>query len=148
MNFTLALPLICIFAADILFFTTIKSNKLDFVGKNQYRFVTPIIVLVYIISLYTEKNFTFENILIVVGLVIFALLGNKCGVGEKGIITGSWFTAWSKIDEVHVENQGEKCILSYSNKNIKRRLIFKKEDENGLKKYIDNIKNNNGINKN
>ena len=39
MNFTLALPIIGIFAADILFFTTIQSNKLDFNGKNQYKFV-------------------------------------------------------------------------------------------------------------
>ncbi|HEX9025295.1 MAG TPA: DUF5673 domain-containing protein [Clostridium sp.] len=145
MNFTLALPLICIFAADILFFTTIQNNKLDFKGKNQYRFVTPVVVIVYIISLFTEKNFTFENILIVVGLVIFAFLGNKCGVGKKGIITGSWFTAWSKIDEVSVENQGEKCILLYSNKNIRKRLIFEIEEENELKKYIKNIKRENNI---
>ncbi|OOM76464.1 hypothetical protein CLPUN_26960 [Clostridium puniceum] len=36
MNFTLVMPLICIFAADILFYTTIKNNKLDFVGKKRY----------------------------------------------------------------------------------------------------------------
>ncbi len=145
MNFTLALPLICIFAADILFFTTIQNNKLDFKGQNQYRFVTPVVVIVYMISLFTEKNFTFENILIVIGLVIFAFLGNKCGVGKKGIITGSWFTAWSKIDKVSVENQGEKCILLYSNKNIRKRLIFKAEEENELKKYIENVKRENNI---
>ena len=145
MNFTLALPIICIFAADILFFTTIQSNKLDFNGKNQYRFVTPAVVIIYIISLIMEKDFTFENIIIIIGLVLFALLGNKCGVGKKGIITGSWFTSWSKIDEVYVENQGDKCILFYSNKDIKKRLIFKKEEENELKKYIDNIKNSNSI---
>ncbi|AWK52289.1 hypothetical protein DIC82_15355 [Clostridium beijerinckii] len=147
MDFTLALPLICIFAADILFFITIKNNKLDFKGKNQYRFVTPVVVLVYIISIYMEKRFDFENILIVIGLAIFALLGNKCGVSKKGIITGSWFTAWRKIDEVSVENQGEKCILLYSNKNIRKRLIFKKEEENELKKYIENIKRENNIKK-
>ena len=147
MNFTLALPLICIFAADIVFFTTIQNIKLDFSGTNQYRFVTPAVVIIYIISIFIEKNFTFGNILIVIGLVIFALLGNKCGIGKKGIITGSWFTPWIKIDEVHVEIQGEKCILSYSNKNIKRRLIFKKEEENELKKYIENIKRNNNIKK-
>ena len=147
MDFTLALPLICIFAADILFFTTIRNNKLDFNGKNQYRFVTPAVVIVYIISIFIEKNFNLQNILIVIGLVIFALLGNKCGVGKKGIITGSWFTAWSKIDEVHVETQGEKCILSYSNRNINKRLIFKKEEENELKKYIENIKKVNNIKK-
>ena len=145
MNFTLAIPIICIFAADILFFTTIQSNKLDFNGKKQYKFVTPAVVIVYIISLIMEKDFTFENIIIIIGLVIFVLLGNKCGVGKKGIITGSWFTPWSKIDEVYIENQGEKCILFYSNKNIKKRLIFKKEEENELKKYIDNIKNSNSI---
>ena len=147
MNFTLALPLICIFAADILFFTTIRNNKLDFNGKNQYAFVNPAIVIVYIISIFIEKNFNLQNILIVIGLVIFALLGNKCGVGKKGIITGSWFTAWSKIDEVHVETQGEKCILSYSNRNINKRLIFKKEEENELKRYIETIKRNNNIKK-
>ena len=147
MDFTLALPLICIFAADILFFTTIRNNKLDFNGKNQYRFVTPAVVIVYIISIFIEKNFNLQNILIVIGLVIFALLGNKCGVGKKGIITGSWFTAWSKIDEVHVETQGEKCILSYSNRNINKRLIFKKEEENELKRYIETIKRNNNIKK-
>ncbi len=145
MNITLMLPLLCIFAADILFYTTIKNNKLDFKGRNEYRFVTPLVVLVYIISIFTEKNFTPENILIVVGLVIFALLGNKSGVGKKGIIMGSWFTAWSKIDEVYVETQGEKCILFYSNRNIKRRLVFKKEDEKELKKYINNIKREKGI---
>ena len=145
MNFTLALPLICIFAADILFFVTIKNNKLDFNGKNQYRFVIPIIVIIYIISLFAEKNFTFENILITIGIVIFMLFGNKSGVGQKGIITGSWFTHWSKINEVSVENQDDKCILFYSNKNIRKRLIFKKEEENELRKYIDNIKKSYGI---
>lgn len=145
MDFPLALPLICILAADILFFTTIKNNKLDFKGKNQYRFAIPAVVLVYIISIFMEKGFNFENILIVIGLSIFALLGNKCGVSKKGIITGSWFTAWRKIDDVHVENQGEKCILFYSNKNITKRLIFKKEEENELKKYIENIKRENNI---
>ena len=140
MNITLVLPLICIFAADILFFTTIRNNKLDFNGKNEYRFVIPAIVILFIASLFAGKDFSFENILITLGLIIFMLLGNKSGIGKKGIITGSWFTPWRKIDEVHVEVQGDKCILFYSNKNIKRRLIFKKEDENELKKYINNIK--------
>lgn len=147
MNFTLVLPLICIFAADILFFITIQNNKLVFKGRNQYAYVTPLVVVVYIISLFTERNFTFETLLIVIGLVIFALLGNKSGVGQKGIITGSWFTAWSKIDEVYVEMQGEKCILFYSNRNIRRKLIIKKEDEDELKKYVNNIKGKNSIKK-
>lgn len=147
MNFTLMLPLICIFAADILFFTTIKSNKLDFKGRNQYRFVIPVVVIAYIISLVAEKNFTIENILITIGIVLFALFGNTSGVGKKGIITGSWFTHWSKIDEVYVENQNGKCILFYSNRNIKRKLIFKEEEENELRKYIDNMKKNNIIKK-
>jgi|GEM_PF-3100545 len=145
MNFTLVLPLICIFAADILFYTTIKNNKLDFVGKNQYRFIIPIVVMVYIVSLFVEKNLNLENILISIGLVLFALLGTKSGIGKKGIITSSWFTAWSKIDEVYVETQGEKCILTYSNRNIKKRLIFRKEEESQLKKYIAEIKRNNNI---
>jgi len=145
MNFTLVMPLICIFAADILFYTTIKNNKLDFVGKNQYRFIIPIVVMVYIVSLFIEKNLNIENILISIGLVLFALLGTKSGIGKKGIITSSWFTAWSKIDEIYVEIQGEKCILTYSNRNIKKRLIFKKEEESQLKKYISDIKRNNNI---
>lgn len=145
MNITLVLPLICIFAADILFFTTIRNNKLDFSGKNEYRFVVPAIVILFIASLFAGKDFSFENILITLGLIIFMLLGNKSGIGKKGIITGSWFTPWRKIDEVHVEVQGDKCILFYSNKNIKRRLIFKKEDENELKQYISNIKKEKGI---
>jgi len=150
MNFTLMLPLICIFAADILFFTTIKNNKLDFKGKNQYRAIIPIIGIMYVISLFAEKNFTLENfnlqnILITIGVVIFVIFGNKSGVGKKGIITGSWFTHWKKIDEVFVENQDEQCILFYSNKNIRKRLIFKKEEENELRKYIENIKKENGI---
>lgn len=145
MNFTLVLPLICIFAADILFYTTIKNNKLDFVGKNQYRFIIPIVVMVYIVSLFIEKNLNIENILISIGLVLFALLGTKSGISKKGIITSSWFTAWSKIDEVYVETQGEKCILTYSNRNIKKRLIFRKEEESQLKKYIAEIKRNNNI---
>ena len=145
MNFTLVMPLICIFAADILFYTTIKNNKLDFVGKNQYRFIIPIVVMVYIVSLFIEKNLNIENILISIGLVLFAVLGTKSGIGKKGIITSSWFTAWSKIDEIYVEIQGEKCILTYSNRNIKKRLIFKKEEESQLKKYISDIKRNNNI---
>ena len=145
MNFTLVMPLICIFAADILFYTTIKNNKLDFVGKNQYRFIIPIVVMVYIVSLFVEKNLSIENILISIGLVLFAVLGTKSGIGKKGIITSSWFTAWSKIDEIYVEIQGEKCILTYSNRNIKKRLIFKKEEESQLKKYISDIKRNNNI---
>lgn len=145
MNITLVLPLLCIFAADILFFTTIRNNKLDFNGKNEYRFVIPAIVILFIASLFAGKDFSFENILITIGLVVFMLLGNKSGIGKKGIITGSWFTPWRKIDEVHVEVQGDKCILFYSNKNIKRRLIFKKEDESELKKYINNIKREKGI---
>lgn len=147
MNFTLMLPLICIFAADILFYTTIKNNKLDFSGKNQYGFIIPAVVMVYIISLIAEKNLNTESILIVIGLVIFAFLGNQSGIGKKGIITGSWFTAWSKIDEVYIETKGNKCILTYSNKNIKKRLIFKKEDEIELRKYIEEIKKNNNIKK-
>lgn len=145
MNFTLVLPLICIFAADILFYTTIKNNKLDFVGKNQYRFIIPIVVMVYIVSLFVEKNLSIENILISIGLVLFAVLGTKSGIGKKGIITSSWFTAWSKIDEIYVESQGEKCILTYSNRNIKKRLIFKREEESQLKKYISDIKRKNNI---
>lgn len=145
MNFTLVLPLICIFAADILFYATIKSNKLDFSGKNKYGFIIPTIVMVYIISLIAEKNLNFENVLIVIGLVIFAFLGNKSGISKKGIIISSWFTAWSKIDEVYLENKGEKCILTYLNKNIKKSLIFKKEEEAELRKYIENIKKDNNI---
>ncbi|EKQ56351.1 MULTISPECIES: DUF5673 domain-containing protein [unclassified Clostridium] len=147
MNITLMLPLVCIFAADILFFTTIRNNKLDFKGTNEYRFVIPAIVILFIASLFAGKDFSAENILLTIGLIIFMLLGNKSGVGKKGILTGSWFTSWRKIDDVYVEIQGEKCILFYSNKNIKRRLIFKKEDENQLKDYIEKIKREKGIKK-
>ena len=147
MNYTLVLPLICIFAADILFYITIKNNKLDFLGRNQYGFIIPAIVMVYIISLVAEKNLTAENILIVIGLVIFAFLGNQSGIGKKGIIVSSWFTTWSKIDEVDIETKGEKCILTYSNKNIKKHLIFKKEQETEIRKYIKEIKKNNNIKK-
>jgi hypothetical protein len=145
MNITLMLPLLCIFAADILFLTTIRNNKLDFEGKNEYRFVMPTIVILFIASLFVGKEFSFENILLTIGLVIFMLLGNKSGIGKKGVLTASWFTPWSKIDNVYIETQGEKCILFYSNKNLKRRLVFGKEDENELKKYIDNIKKVKGI---
>ena len=147
MNITLALPIICIFAADILFLTTILNNKLDFDGKNQYSFVIPVIVILFVLSLYAGKDFSLENILITIGLVLLMLLGNKSGVGKKGILTGSWFTPWKKIDDVYVEKQDGKCILFYSNKNIKRRLIFREEEEIELKKYIDNIKRDNGIKK-
>lgn len=145
MDFTLVLPLICIFAADILFYTTIKNNKLKFKGTNQYRFIVPLIVLAFVISIFMEQNITVENILLIIGLVIFAILGNKCGVSEKGIITGSWFTPWNKLDAISIEVEDDKCNLVYSNKNIKRRLLFKLEDEIQLKKFIQDIKRKNRI---
>ncbi|WP_297423739.1 hypothetical protein [Clostridium sp.] len=38
-------------------------------------------------------------------------------------------------------------ITFYLNKNIKRRLIFKKEDENQLRDYIQKIKREKGLKK-
>jgi hypothetical protein len=147
MDFSLLLPLVLILAADVLFFITVLNNKLEIKGKNQYAYMTPLVITVYIISLVIERNLTFENILIAIGLVIFALLGNHSGVGRKGILAASWFTKWEKIDKVYVENQGEKCILHFSNRKNVKKLIFKKEDEDKLKKYLDKIKREIGFRK-
>ena len=140
MNISTMLAVIFILIINIVIITIDLKNKLIIAGKNKYRILMPVTVIVFIIITVLSTNFKIQDIIILVEILPLAFVGNKCGITEKGLLANSYVTSWEKIESYSLKEQGDKYILYYKSKAGAKKLFFKVEDKEAVKKYLLGIK--------
>ena len=140
MNISTILITIFILIMDVVLISIDRKNKLIFVGKNIYRIVMPAMIAAFIITTLISKNFKVEDIMILVLVLPLAFLGNKRGITEKGLLINSYVTPWDKIESYSLEERKKTYILHYKSNVGTKKIFFKLEDKDEVKKYLLGIK--------
>ena len=131
---------IFILIVDIVVITIDLKHKLTIVGKNKYRIIMPITVIIFIIITALSKEFKIQDIIVLIEILPLAFVGNKCGITEKGLLTNSYIIKWGKIESYSLKEQEDKYILCYKTNVGTKKLCFKNEDKESVKKYLLGIK--------
>lgn len=140
MSISTILTAIFILIIDIVIITIDLKNKLIIAGKNRYRIIMPVIVIAFIIITALSTNFKMQDIMILVGILPLAFVGDKRGITEKGLLTNSYVMKWEKIESYSLKEKGDKYILYYKSKAGAKKITFKIEDKEAVKKYLLGIK--------
>lgn len=132
--------LIFILIVDIILIRIDLKNKLIISGTNKYKIIMPVVVIGFIIYTALSKNFKVEDIVILVGILPLAFIGNKCGITERGILTNSYVITWDRIESYSLEERRDKYLLSYKTNVGIKKLFFKEKDKEEVKKHLLGIK--------
>ena len=140
MDISSILIAIFILIVDIVVITIDLRHKLIIVGKNKYRIIMPVIVIIFIIITALSKEFKIQDIIVLIEILPLAFVGNKCGITAKGLLTNSYVVKWEKIESYSLKEQDDKYILYYKTNVGAKKLFFKNEDKDAVKKYLLGIK--------
>lgn len=127
---------IFILIIDVVLITIDIKNKLIFAGKNIYKIIMPMTIVAFIIFTVVSKNFGFEDIIVLIEILPLAFVGNKCGITEKGLLTNSYVAKWDKIENYSLDENRGKYTLRYKTNAGEKKIIFKIEDKEDVKKYL------------
>lgn len=130
---------IFILLIDIFLIRKEIKNKLIFIGIKKFKIAIPIMILAFIILIFQENNFKTENIILCIEVLPLIFVGNKTGITEKGFLLNSYLTPWDKVEKYCTENQGNKYIVSYKMNSLTRKMFFKQEDKDEIKKYLSKV---------
>lgn len=136
MSVSSIVALIFILIVDIVLIRIDLKNKLIISGTNIYKIIMPIVVVCFIIYTGLSRNFKVEDIVILVGILPLAFIGNKCGITERGILTNSYVFIWDKIESYSLEERGNRYILFYKTNVGVKKVAFKEKDKEEVKKYL------------
>lgn len=136
MSVSSIVALIFILIVDIVLIRIDLKNKLIISGTNIYKIIMPIVVVCFIIYTGLSRNFKVEDIVILVGILPLAFIGNKCGITERGILTNSYVFTWDKIESYSLEERGNRYILFYKTNVGVKKVAFKEKDKEEVKKYL------------
>lgn len=131
---------ILLLAIDIFLVYKDIKNKLIFRGNKKFKLIVPVMIIVFIGITLQNNNFRLEDIIVCIGILPLAFVGNKTGITEKGFLLNSYVTPWKKIDSYSMNDVGEKYIVSYKTNTGERRVVFKQEEKDEVKKYLLGIK--------
>ena len=116
------------------------KNKLIFRGNKKFKIVVPVMIIAFIAVTLINNNFRLEDIIVCIEILPLAFVGNKSGITENGFLLNSYVTPWDKIQSYSMNDQGEKFVVSYRNNIGERKVIFKQEEKDDVKKYLLGIK--------
>lgn len=136
MSISSIVAFIFILIVDFVLIRIDLKNKLIISGNNKYKIIMPIIVIIFIVYTALSKNFKVEDIIVLAGMLPLAVVGNKCGITEKGILTNSYVITWDKIQSYSLEEQGDRYLLSYKTNAGVRKMFFKEKYKEEVKKYL------------
>lgn len=140
MSVSSVVALIFIFIVDVVLIRIDLKNKLIIPGTNKYKVIMPVVVIGFIAYTALARNFKVEDIIVLVGMLPLAFIGNKCGITERGILTNSYVVTWDRIESYSLEEKGDKYLLSYKTNVGIRKLFFKGKDKEEVKKYLMGIR--------
>ncbi len=139
MSISTILLLILILIIDVVLFIRDIKNKLIFVGINKY-IIMPLMVVLFIILIVISKNFKLQDVIVLVEILPLAFIGNKCGITQNGLLSNSYVVIWEKIENYSEEQQGNKYVIYYKTNLGAKKIFFKIEDKEEIKKYLLGIK--------
>jgi hypothetical protein len=136
LNISTILTAIFILIIDVVLIRIHIKNKLIFIGQNKYRVIMPVTIVVFIIITLASKSFKVEDIIISVLILPLAFVGNKSGITEKGLLMKSYLTTWDKVESYSLEEKNNRYIVYYKSNVGQKRIFFKEEDKDEVKKYL------------
>jgi hypothetical protein len=132
--------LIALLVIDVFLIAKDIRNKLIFSGSKKFKMVIPVMIVIFIALTLRNSNFRLQDIIMCIEMFPLTFVGNRNGITEKGFIFNSYVTPWDKVQGYSLEDLGDKYIVTYeANIGIKR-IIFKQEDKDEVKKYLLGIK--------
>ena len=138
MEISTILPILFIVAMDVILFVIDRRNKIIFRGRNKYGIIVPVMVAVFIVVTIASKSFVLNayNIILLIAILPIAVLGNKSGLTEKGILLNSYVAIWEKIESYSLDEEASRYVLLYKTNAGVRRIYFKKENIEEVRKYL------------
>lgn len=133
---SLIFVLIFVLVIDVFFITKEIKNKVIYKGRRKFKAVIPLIIVAFASITFKNNNFRIEDIITCIAILPLAFVGNKTGITEKGFLFNSYVTPWDKVESYSLDDKGDKYIVSYKTNVGSRRIVFKQEDKNDVKKYL------------
>ncbi|WP_238916059.1 DUF5673 domain-containing protein [Clostridium sp. YIM B02555] len=121
---------------DIVLIVKDIKNKIIYSGTKKFKIAIPLMIVIFVGITLMNSNYRMQDIIVCVAILPLAFVGNKTGITEKGFLFNSYVTPWDKVESYSLDDQGEKCILSFKTNMGARRIIFKQEDKADVKKYL------------
>lgn len=134
------LTFIFILIVDIILIVKDIKSKLIISGRKKFKLLLPVMIVVFIIMTIQNSNLVLENIVLCIGIIPLIFVGNKTGITEKGLILNSYVTPWDKIENYSLKEEGEKYILLFKTNVGVRKIFFKLEHKDEVKKYLAGIR--------
>ncbi|WP_315069977.1 DUF5673 domain-containing protein [uncultured Clostridium sp.] len=131
---------IFILAVDIMLIVKDVRSKLIISGNKKFKVIIPVMIVVFIIMTLRNSTFGIENIIVCIGILPLAFVGNKTGITENGFLFNSYVTPWDKVESYSLKEQGEKYVLSFKTNIGIRKIFFKLEHKDEVKKYLSGIR--------
>lgn len=136
MDITTWVAIVFVFIVDVILIIRDRKIKVIFAGSNKYRILKPVIIILLIAGSFISRNIRIEDIIVIVGVLPLVFVGNKSGITENGLLSNSYVIAWDKIINYSLEEQGDKYIIIYKSNMGTRKIFFKLEDKEEIKKYM------------
>lgn len=131
--------LIFVLIIDGLLIAREIKNKLIFSGRKKFKIVIPVMIIAFAAMMLQGNNYKMQDIIVCIAILPLAFVGNKTGITENGFLFNSYVTPWDKVESYSLDDQGEKYIVSYKTNVGSRRIVFRQEDKNDVKKYLSGI---------
>ncbi|EKQ56350.1 MULTISPECIES: DUF5673 domain-containing protein [unclassified Clostridium] len=135
------LLIILVFIIDVVLIIRDMRRKLIFTGaRNKYKMLTTVAIIVFLIYTYILNSFKLEDIIVILILLPLIFVGNKNGIVENGFLFNSYVTSWDKVLNYSLEEQNNKYIVSFKTSLGIKKIFFKLEDKEEIKKYLFGIR--------
>lgn len=134
------LIIVFILIIDIVLIRIDIKNKLIFEGINKYKIVMPILVVGFIAVTLFSNNYRIQDIIVGIEMLPLAFVGNKCGIAENGFLVSSYVTIWDKVESFSSEEKENKYIIKYKTNIGQKKIAFKAENKEEIKKYLQTTK--------
>lgn len=131
---------IFILAVDIMLIIRDVRSKVIINGNKKFKVIIPVMIVVFIIMTLRNSTFGIENIIVCIGILPLAFVGNKTGITANGFLFNSYVTPWDKVESYSLNEQGEKYVLSFKTNIGIRKIFFKLEHKDEVKKYLSGIR--------
>lgn len=139
MEISSILILIFVLVVDGILIAKEIKNKVIFSGRKKFKAVIPLMIVVFVAATLKGSNYRMEDIITCIAILPLAFVGNKTGITEKGFLFNSYVTTWDKVESYSLDDEGEKYIVSFKTNVGSRRIVFRQEDKDDVKKYLSRI---------
>lgn len=136
---TIAL-LIFILVIDVVLIRRDIKNKLIFAGIRKFAILLAVGTIAFIALALVTYSFKLENVIVCIEILPLVFVGNKVGITEKGFIFNSYVAIWDKIESYSFEEKEDKYIVYFKINGRMKKISFKLEDKDEVKKYLSGIK--------